>query len=541
MNNQDIINQQKAYIEVLQNQLNSVNSKLDSTSKELKETQLIVEDQKFQMEYMKQEIALLKSRKFDRRSEQLDKQYPNLFNYDVFNEAEDEAKEVNEPIDVETGEPQIVTFEVKGSKKKNLINRSDNLKVVEIIHDLSDEEKKCNECGADLVRIGQTVTYKLKYIPAKIIKEKHIYPTYKCNECYKNDIANIVKAPYDLAFPKSMASSSLVANIITDKYVKYLPLYRQEKLFKNVGLDISRANMSNWFLAGAELLKPLVDLMYEDILTHDIVHIDETTLTVIKGLSNTSYMWGLFSSKHDKQIKLYFYKDNRRHENANLLLNGFKGYVISDGYEAYDKVEDCTNVNCWAHARRKYAEIIKAFKCNLTSSLCTEGIKFIDNLYKIEHRLEKANASIGEIYETRQKESKKVLDAYKEWLDTNYPTVPPKTALGKAMAYSINQFGNLSNYILDGRLAIDNNLAERGMKNFVIGRKNWLFCFAENGAHMSSVAYSIVETALANNLNVYEYLIYVFDTLSKINNNVDNLRKLLPYSNDLPEYLRVKR
>ena len=109
------------------------------------------------------------------------------------------------------------------------------------------------------------------------------------------------------------------------------------------------------------------------------------------------------------------------------------------------------------------------------------------------------------------------------------------------MAYSLNNYNNLSNYILDARLSIDNNLAERGMKNFVIGRKNFLFCFAENGAHMSSVAYSIVETALANNLNVFEYLTYVFDTLPKIKNNDDNLRKLLPYSNELPEYLKVKR
>lgn len=157
----------------------------------VKELELINEDQRFQMEYMRQEIALLKSRKFDRRSEQLDKQYPNLFNYDVFNEAEDEAKEVNEPIDVETGEAQIVTFEVKGSKKKNLINRSNKLQEVTVIHDLTDEEKIC-DCGSTMVKIGETVTYKLKYIPAKLVKEKHVYPTYKCEECYKDDITNIV-------------------------------------------------------------------------------------------------------------------------------------------------------------------------------------------------------------------------------------------------------------------------------------------------------------------------------------------------------------
>ena len=529
MSNEEIIAQQKARIEALE--------------KELKEAQLLAEDQKFQMEYMRQEIELLKHRTYGRRSEQLDKKYPTLFDdYDVFNEAEDEAKEINEPINIEDGEPQEVTFTVKGTKKKNLVNRLDKLKEVEIIHDLTDEEKVCKNCGSTMVKIGEKVTYKIKYVPAKLVKEKHIFYTYKCEECYKNDVTNIVRAPYDLAFPKSMATSTLVANIITDKFVKSLPLYRQEKLFRNVGLDISRANMSNWFLAGASMLKPLINIMYKDILTHDIVHMDETPLTVIQGVTNKSYMWGLFSSKYDKQIKLYFYKDNRRHENAKEILKGFKGYVVSDGYEAYDNVETCTNVNCFAHARRKYAEIIKAFKGNLTSSLCQEAIKYIDKLYRIEHLLDNKNASIEEIYQTRQKDSKMVLDEYKLWLQKNYPNVPPQTALGKAMAYSMNRMDNLSNYLLDGRLPIDNNLAERGMKSFVIGRKNWLFCFAENGAQMSSIAYSMVETAIANKLNVYEYLVYLFDTLPKINNDdVDNLRKLLPYSPDLPEYLKVQK
>ena len=211
--------------------------------------QLQIEDQKFQIEYLKQQINYLTHREYGRRSEQLDKQYPNLFNYDVFNEAEDNAasENINEPINPDTGEAQTVTFEVKGKKKKNLINRLDNLEVKTIIHDLPKEQKICDKCGTPLVKIGETETYKIKYIPAKLIKERHVYPTYKCENCFKDDITNIVKAPYDLAFPKSMISSSFVANMITDKFVKYVPLYRQEKLFRNVGLDISRQNLSNWF------------------------------------------------------------------------------------------------------------------------------------------------------------------------------------------------------------------------------------------------------------------------------------------------------
>lgn len=540
MTNEELLIEKDKYIEAL------LAAKTEAENR-LKQEHLIVEDQKFQIEYLKQQINYLTHREYGRRSEQLDKQYPNLFNYDIFNEAEDNAttKEINEPINAETGEPQIVTFEVKGKKKQNLINRLDKLEVKTIIHDIPEDQKICSECGTKLTKIGETETYKLKYIPAKLIKERHIYPTYKCENCYKDDITNIVKAPYQLAFPKSMVSSSFVANMITDKFLKYVPLYRQEKLFRNVGLDISRQNLSNWFIAGANELSSLVELMHKDILKQDIIHADETVLQVIKSCKVECRIWGMASSKYsNEQIRLYFYKDNRKHDTGIELFKGFKGYIQSDCYQAYDKVPNCIDVACIAHARRKYADFIKACKGELkeSNSICLQGIKFLDDLYKVEHRLEKENASIKKIYEVRNKESREILNNYKKWLDETYPLLPPKGNLAKALYYSINNYDNLCNYLLDGRLTIDNNLAERCMKNFVIGRKNFLFCFTENGANKSAIAYSMVETAVANNLNVFEYLTYVFDTLPIINkDDEESLRKLLPYSKDLPNNLKVKK
>ncbi|MGM9971031.1 MAG: IS66 family transposase [Anaeroplasmataceae bacterium] len=541
MDNLNFTEEQKKYIEAL------IVESTTELEKKLRAEQLLVEDQKFQIEYLKQQINYLTHKQYGRRSEQLDKEYPNLFNYDIFNEAEDNAssEEINEPINVETGEPQVVTFEVKGKKKQNLINRLDKLEVKTIIHDIADSEKICGECGTPLVKIGETETFKLKYIPAKLIKERHVYPTYKCENCYKDDVTNIVKATYDLSFPKSMVSSSFVANMITDKFLKYVPLYRQEKLFRNVGLDISRQNLSNWFLVGAKELEPLVKLMHKDILLQDIIHADETILQVIESCKVECRIWGMASNKYaENQIRLYFYKDNRKHDTGIELFKGFKGYIQSDCYQAYDKVPDATDVACIAHARRKYADFIKACKGELkeSNSICLQGIKFLDDLYKIEHKLQKKNASIQEIYEVRNKESREILNNYKIWLDKTYPLLPPKGNLAKALYYSINNYDNLCNYLLDGRLAIDNNLAERCMKNFVIGRKNFLFCFTENGADMSAIAYSIVETAVANSLNVFEYLNFVFDTLPKINKNEeDSLRKLLPYSKDLPNYLKITK
>lgn len=523
------------------------NKRLKEMEKDYKKIQLQNEDNKFMIEYLTQQINYLKNEKYGRRSEQLDKQYPNLFNYDIFNEAEDNSSKgkIEEPINVETGEAKEVKFTVKGKKKQNLLNRLENIEVETVIHDLKDEEKICAKCGERLVKIGETETFKLKYIPAKVIKVRHVFITYKCTNCSNDEKAMIIKAPYQLAFPKSSISSSFVANMITEKYLKYIPLYRQEKLFRNVGLDVSRQNLSNWFLEGASQLEPIFNLMHKDILKQDIIHADETVVQVIETCKTECRIWGMTSGKYAKdQIKLYFYKEDRKHQNAIELFKGFTGYIQSDCYQAYDNVPNTTNVACIAHARRKYADFIKACKGELkeSNSICLQGLKYLNDLYKIEHDLSRTKATIEEIYNVRNSKSKQILTDYKKWLDETIELLPPKGNLAKALKYSINNFENLSNFILDGRLEIDNNRCERLMKNFVMGRKNFLFCFTENGAKMSAIAYSMVETAIANNLNVFEYLTYVFDTIPTINiKDEEQLRKILPYSNTLPESLKVTK
>lgn len=244
-----------------QEYVNAIIAEKEALEKSYKALLLQQEEDKFRIEYLTLQLNSLKHQKYGRRSEQLDKQYPTLFNYDVFNEAEDNASKeaINEPIDALTGEPKTVTFVATGKKKKNLLNRLYKLEVIDAIHDLMDEEKVCPNCGTELVKIGESETFKLKYIPAEIVKERHVYPTYKCVKCTTDDGKSIIiKAKYTLPFPKSSVGSTVVANIITDKFLKYVPLYRQEKLFTNVGLDISRQNLSNWFLDGAKELEPLV-------------------------------------------------------------------------------------------------------------------------------------------------------------------------------------------------------------------------------------------------------------------------------------------
>lgn len=344
------------------------------------------------------------------------------------------------------------------------------------------------------------------------------------------------------SFPKLMVEDSFISNVIVEKYLKHVPLYRQEKVFINLGLDVTRKNFSNWIIKASLVLRPLYVLLYKNIISSDICHMDESPLQVISNASTNAYMWGICSSKHEKSAFVYIYERNRKHEHAKTILNGFKGYVHSDGYEAYKKLPDATNVACFAHARRKYTEIIKASdKDSEFHKLALKGKKYIDQLYRIEHIAKNDNLKPGEIFALRQKMSVAIINDYEKWLDNNPYKTYQQLAITKAINYSLNALPQLKNYLQDGRLEIDNNRAERMMKSFVIGRKNFLFCFSESGAEASALLYSIVETAYANNLKVEQYLTYVFKTLPLINvKSIDEVKDLLPYSDKLPQELRIQ-
>ena len=326
-----------------------------------------------------------------------------------------------------------------------------------------------------------------------------------------------------------------------EKYYKSVPLYRQEKLFEQFGIPLTRINMSNWIMEAGRYIKPIFDKMHKDILKLEIILGDETPSKVIESRKETSYIWMLNSCKYDKQIYLYFAKDSREHHHLTDILKGYKcKYFQSDAYQAYDKLEGVTNVYCLAHARRKFTDILKISKdeakYKLINTYCATAIDYCNKLYKIEDKLK--GKTIEEIYQGRQQFSLPIIKEFKEWLDSVVGIFPSKSKMGEAISYLHNNFENLTNYTLDGRLAIDNNKSERRAKNYKIGKKNWLFSFSELGADTSAMIYSIIETAKANNLKIYEYLIYVFTTLAKYDEYSDELiESLLPYSANLPKHL----
>lgn len=528
-------------------------SKVEAELKEYKELKTAVDQEKFvkglalekedlqiQNIILLEKLSIEKARKYAKKTEKTISPYIqiSLFdNSDIFNEAETIADKEQSAKD----EYEVITY--KRKKRQNKTNlKNENIVTIEIDHRLEGDDLLCPKCNQELKEMGHKEVRTYNFVPAKLELHVHKEYSYKCNYCSKDDKALIVHSKRITSFPKLMVEDSFVSNVIVEKYLKHVPLYRQEKVFNNMGLEVTRKNFSNWIIKAAFVLKPIYILLYKNIINSDICHMDETPLQVITNEANNTYIWGLASSKYDKEAYVYIYERNRKYENAIKILNGFKGYVHSDGYDAYKRVPEAINVGCFAHARRKYMEIIKASdKDSDFHKLALEGKKYIDRLYSIEHLAKKNNLTPDKIFELRQKMSLPIIIEYETWLNNNPYKIYNQLAITKAINYSLNALPELKNYLKDGRLEIDNNRAERMMKSFVIGRKNFLFCFTESGAEASALLYSIVETAYANHLKVEQYLTYIFKTLPLINvKNIVEVSELLPYSDKLPQELKIK-
>jgi len=389
-----------------------------------------------------------------------------------------------------------------------------------IVHDLATADKNCIDCGNPLHKMGEDKSEKLEFIPAQVKVIEHIRPKYSCRHCDKHSTeVSIVQADVPATpIPKSFATASLLSHIIISKYQYSLPLYRQEKMFEDLGIKLSRQTMSSWLLKSSQLLTPLYNRLQHILLQQEVIQADETSLKVIKSDKNKCYMWlyctGADSPKNNytdiPNIVLYNFNSSRSGSCAVDFLQGYSGFLQVDGYQGY-AATSATLVGCWAHARRKFKEAQIVGKT--LSGEKVWGLRQIKKLYCIESLINKYSPVDKQAY--RLKHSKALLDEYKVWLDEIFNKVLPKSAFGMAVAYNLNQWDKLIRYLDDGCLAIDNNRAERAIKPFVIGRKNWLFSNTTGGAQSSAVMYSIVESAKANGLIPFRYLHHVLDKLGE--------------------------
>ena len=494
------------------------------------------------IEFLEEFVRLLKHKRFGRSSEKGGGSQLGLFN-----EAESDLAQLEEGEAVEAEEAVAVPAHQRRKPGRKPLPTW--IPRVEIVHDLSPQEKICAHDGHALVEIGHEVSEQLEFIPARIEVLRHIRPKYGCPACKSGvKIAPLPPQP----IPKSMASPGLLAHVAVSKYVDGLPLYRVEKVLQRGDIDLPRSTLASWMVKVGELVQPLINLMREEMLAGDILQCDETRLQVLKepgkAATSQSYMWVQRGETEQSALLLYDYDASRSGEVPKRLLEGFEGYLQTDGYEGYNAVcsaHGLTHVGCWAHARRKFDEALKAqrksrknAKRSAKQSKALQGLAFIQKLYRIERQI--VEKPPDERHRIRQEQSKPILVKLRGWLDASLGSVPPQSLTGKALGYLDKQWSKLVRYIEDGRLRIDTNLVENAIRPFVLGRKNWLFSDTVRGAQASANLYSLIETAKANGVEPYRYLRHVFIELPKAR-RVEEIERLLPHRVDperLPEDVR---
>jgi len=475
----------------------------------------LLTEQVLKNQFLEEQFRLAQQKQFGKSSEGLAGQG------ELFNETEEiAALEANDALEDDT---QDISYRRSKPKRKPL---PPELPRETIVHDLADEEKVCACCQGELHKIGEDKAEKLDFIPAKVKVIEHVRPKYACRQCEKSGTSNHIKqAPVPASpIPKGIATSSLLSQLITSKYQYALPLHRQESMFKQHGIELSRQTMSDWILKSAKLFEPLLKRLRESMLEQPVMHADETPVKVVDSDKAKSYMWlyctGTDSPQVNRDIRnivLYDYQASRAAACPVNYLDGYRGYLQVDGYQAYDKTE-ATTVGCWAHARRKFIEAKQA-QGKSKSGKADMALSFIQKLYGIESKLK--GKSIDEVYESRQTQAKPIVDKLHAWLLKQ--NVLPKTKLGEAITYLSNQWPKLIRYLENGQLSIDNNRAERAIKPFVIGRKNWMFSQTANGANASAALYSIIETAKANGLTPFAYVMKCLDELCQPEPDIDSL------------------
>lgn len=483
--------------------------------------------------WYKEQVKFQQKKLFGKSSEKTNTEQISLF---------DEAEVESTPI---SDESEIIKVPEHKRKKKGKPLSYDNIPVETIHYELSGKELICPTCGDEYHEMSTKVKRELVYVPPKIEVKEHVEHIYSCRNCEKNGIEATIataKGPKPL-IAGSMASPSAVANIINDKYNKSVPLYRQEITFKQLGINLSRQTMSNWLIKCSNIyFLKMIDLMKKELVAMDIIRADETKVEVLhepgKKASALSYMWVYASGRSEsKQLVIFKYEASRAHNHAIKYLKEFSGTLQSDGYQAYDKIENIRQAGCWAHCRRKFTDALALVpkKVDPKTTETYKCLEMINKLFEIEKK--QKDTDYDRITKIRQSESLPVVNMFFEKIHELEKISLPKSHLGEAVSYASNQENKLRTYLDDGRIEISNNSTERSIRPFTIGRKNWLFMNTVKGANSSSAIYSLIESAKMNNLKPYDYINYVLEKAPLIDFNDENqISQLMPYSK-LPKNL----
>ena len=487
---------------------------------------------------LEEHVRLLLANRYARSSEKyID---PNIKQANLFDEAE--LAELNPDAMVADDKKTIeVPAHKRAVNRGKRVTLPEYLPRIRVCHELSAEEL-IGPDGEIFEKIGEIITEQLDIIPAKVQVIENVCFKYavKGKEELGIKTAKMPKQP----IPKSIATSGLLAHVATAKYCYHLPLYRQEQIWQSLDVRLPRNTLSRWMISMGEQVQELVDYLMEEIKLAGYVHADETPVVVLEKKppdkskkklqkliqpdknQHKGYMWLYTNSKG----AVFDYQTTRGGEHPARMLKEFNGYLQTDAYSGYDQFLSSKTiqlVGCFAHARRYFMDVRKAAGKKKKTPTVDYVCKLIGKLYKLEDRAKDEKMDISAIYMLRQEEALPILKKLHDYLIDIKPRVPPKSLLGKALHYTLNHWTELHRYTDSGILNIDNNPAERKIKPFVIGRKNWLFCGNIRGAKAAANLYSLIESAKLFDLKIFDYLKYVFEHLP-LADTPRKLEQLLP-------------
>lgn len=458
------------------------------------------------------EVAMLRRVRFGKKGEQLSGSQGSLLEETV---AADIAA-IEAELEVLSGAPSE-------NKKKRQAKRAplpEHLPRIEVRHEPA--STTC-PCGCQLLRIGEDIAEKLDYTPGVFTVERHIRGKWVCKAC-----ATLTQAPVPAqVIDKGMATPGLLAQVLVAKYADHLPLYRQERIFERAGLKLARSTLAEWVGACGVHLQPLADALRDAILSHRVVHADETPVQMLKpGTTKThrAYLWAYAPGAfEDMKAVVYDFTEGRSGEHARQFLGDWKGNLVCDDYGGYKAsfAQGVTEVGCMAHARRKFFDL----HANNKSPLAQQALGYFGALYELERQIQELDHESRR--RIRQERSKPIVDALHTWMRAQRERVPEGSATAKALDYSLKRWVALTRYLDDGALPIDNNHIENQIRPIAIGRSNWLFAGSLRAGKRAAAVMTLIQSARLNGLDPYAYL---KDVLTRLpTQSASNINELLPH------------
>jgi transposase len=387
----------------------------------------------------------------------------------------------------------------------------------------------CPSCGGALRRIGEDITETLDYVPGRFKVIRHVREKLSCRAC---DTVVAAPAP-DHAIARGRAGAGLLAHIVVSKYDDHLPLYRQAEIFAREGVELETSTLSGWVGATSAALAPLIDALAADVMGSDTLHVDDTPVPVLApgaGKTKTGRLWTYVRDERPfngdrPPAALFFYSPDRKGEHPRAHLKGFTGVIHADGYAGFNELfagNRIAEAGCWAHVRRKFFDVHAA----IGSPIAKEALDRIGQLYGVEDTIK--GLPPDHRRRERQQRSKPIAQALAAWADETVRKLSRKSELAAAFRYMRARWAALVRGFDDGRLALDNNPAERALRGVAIGRKNWLFAGSDAGGHRAAAMYSMIESAKLNSINPQHYLA---DVLTRIADHpARRIAELLPWN-----------